>query len=248
MTAREESVEPQTWGRSHEVAVLAALELIPGVGGTLATVVEEVFDRRRARVHDLATGVLAQVAPADLIDRLRADPRFGDLFVLALERVARADWEPKRAAMGRVVVEALSTTAGWRWTKANGCSWHCTNLKPGTSPSSHSSMRRLIACRSVRGSGSQRSLDWKPLSGRSIGTAQSSRLLITACSTVPHLRLNDSWPSCRWPLSPGTRLVVGASVGRRSTSSLPLTTPPACDTRPGARDRRVCSAAGSASC
>lgn len=112
MTADEGgAVTPEPWGRNHEVAVLAMLEVLPGVGGALATVVGEVFDRRRARVREFATQVLDQAPPAELIERLRRDPRFGDLFVLAVERVARADWEPKRVAMGRVVVRALTEPA-----------------------------------------------------------------------------------------------------------------------------------------
>jgi hypothetical protein len=101
-------VEIERWGRGHEVALLAILELIPGVGGAVATIVDGILDRRRERGRDFGAQVLGEVVPEELLSRLRADYRFGDLFVAALERVAVTGWKEKREAMGRVVVQALN--------------------------------------------------------------------------------------------------------------------------------------------
>ena len=51
--------------------------------------------------------MLQEVTSDELINRLRTDPRFGDLFVRTLESARTAGWEAKRQAMGRVVVQAL---------------------------------------------------------------------------------------------------------------------------------------------
>ena len=51
--------------------------------------------------------MLQEVTSDELINRLRTDPSFGDLFVRTLESARTAGWEAKRQAMGRVVVQAL---------------------------------------------------------------------------------------------------------------------------------------------
>ena len=104
---------PERWSGGHDIALLALIDAaaelaVPGFGGAFATAVGGILERRRARMSEFLTGVVASAPPDALLDRLRADPRFGDLFVNALQRVATAGWEPKRVAMGRVVLQALN--------------------------------------------------------------------------------------------------------------------------------------------
>jgi hypothetical protein len=97
--------EGERWG---EVAVMAGLALVPTVGGSLSVVAGEMYERRRRRVAQFGSDVLADRSADELIDRLRSDERFGELFVRAATSVATTWWAPKRAAMGNVVRAALA--------------------------------------------------------------------------------------------------------------------------------------------
>ena len=109
----EDEVRPEQWGTAHEIALLVVLEVaaelvLPRSGGPLVTVAGAIFERRRQWVERLAAEVLSEVPSEGFLARLQADERFGDLFVKALRHVQDAGWEPKRRAMGRVVVQAYA--------------------------------------------------------------------------------------------------------------------------------------------
>jgi len=91
----------------QEVVVLAGLSAVPYAGGPLSVVADELLARRRRRVAELGVAVLEGHDVEDLLDRLRSDERFGELFVRAAEATAISGWEPKRRAMGAVIRSAL---------------------------------------------------------------------------------------------------------------------------------------------
>lgn len=74
--------------RGLKVAIVAGLSAIPLVGGPISVVAEEVLDRRRRRVAELGSDVLAEHDAEDVLARLRSDERFGELFVRAAEAAA----------------------------------------------------------------------------------------------------------------------------------------------------------------
>ncbi len=90
-----------------EVAIVAGLAGVPHVGGPMAVVAAELFDRRRVRVAELGTDLLADYDAAEVLDHLRSDERFGEVFLRAAEVTAVSSWAPKRRAMGAVVRAAL---------------------------------------------------------------------------------------------------------------------------------------------
>jgi hypothetical protein len=94
-------------GRWLEVAVIAGLAVVPVAGGPMSVVADELFERRRRRIARLGADVLADHDADEVLDRLRTDERFGEIFVRAAEATAVSAWEPKRRAMGLVVRAAL---------------------------------------------------------------------------------------------------------------------------------------------
>lgn len=106
MDKASESPEPDG-GRWLEVAVVAGLAGVPVVGGSVAVVAAELFERRHARVSGLGADLLADHEPDEVIERLRSDERFGELFLRAAEATAVSSWGRKRRAMGAVVRAAL---------------------------------------------------------------------------------------------------------------------------------------------
>ena len=103
-----ETNDPERWG---EVALEAGLALVPGIGGSRAVVAGEQFEVRRRRVKQLGSDLIAEHPAEEVIGRLRADERFGEVFLRAATAVAVTHWEPKRKAMGRVVGQALGDDA-----------------------------------------------------------------------------------------------------------------------------------------
>ena len=89
------------------MAVVAGLSTIPIVGGPLSVVADELFERRRQRVAQLGSELLIDHDTENVLDRLRTDERFGELFVRAADTVAVTWWAPKRTAMRKVVRAVL---------------------------------------------------------------------------------------------------------------------------------------------
>lgn len=101
----QDADEADRWG---EVAVLAGFSLVPTVGGSLSVVAGEMFERRRRRIAQFESDVMVDRDPDELLDRLRDDERFGELFARAATSVAVTWWAPKREAMGKVVRSVLA--------------------------------------------------------------------------------------------------------------------------------------------
>jgi len=92
--------------------VKAGLELVPWIGGALATLVGDIADRRRERVLDFAEVAIELVGDASgFLARLQANERVADMFVQAAFSAAGSSFEPKRRAMGRVVGQAATDDA-----------------------------------------------------------------------------------------------------------------------------------------
>jgi hypothetical protein len=93
--------------RSNEAVLLeVGLNLIPGVGGAIASAAGEIGARQRQWVAHFGTKFSEQQTE-ELLARLQADERFGDFFVHAARAVAFTAWAPKREAMGQAVLQAL---------------------------------------------------------------------------------------------------------------------------------------------
>lgn len=103
--ARTHSVNEVESERAHwlEVAVVAGIAAVPAVGSSMSVVTQAVFDRRRSRVAELGDAVLADHDRTLIVERLRDDERFGELFVRTCESTALESWLPKRQAMALVV-------------------------------------------------------------------------------------------------------------------------------------------------
>jgi hypothetical protein len=96
-----------TEARSNSAVVVdVILNLIPVVGGAVASFTGEIEARHRDRIAHFGSKFSAQQTEA-LLARLQADERFGDMFVRAATQIAFTAWAPKRQAMGQVVLEAL---------------------------------------------------------------------------------------------------------------------------------------------
>lgn len=94
-----------------QTAIKVALNLVPYVGGALATIYEDWLGRRRARVERIAEVALAHYAKSDedFVRRLSEDPRLASLFVTALEAAAATAVEEKVTALGLLLADAAST-------------------------------------------------------------------------------------------------------------------------------------------
>ena len=95
-----------------QVIVLAGVELVPGVGGAMARLLEATLEADRRRVAQV--GNAAREATGDdglLVRRLEQDERLRDMLLEAVEAGARSSHEPKRVAMGRVLAQAVNDDA-----------------------------------------------------------------------------------------------------------------------------------------
>jgi hypothetical protein len=95
-----------------QTTIKVALNLVPYVGGALATIYEDWLSRRRASVERVAEVTLANYGKSDeeFVRRLREDVRLASLFVTALEAAAATAVEAKVTALGLLLADAASTT------------------------------------------------------------------------------------------------------------------------------------------
>ncbi|MFA9430962.1 hypothetical protein [Egicoccus sp. AB-alg2] len=95
--------------RAHlETAVKAALSLVPGIGGALATIVGDELDRRRQSGRETAEFIIKGVADGDvLLQRLREHEQLSSIFAAAVEAGMRTTLREKRRAMAVAVSRAV---------------------------------------------------------------------------------------------------------------------------------------------
>lgn len=92
-----------------ETTIKAILNLVPWVGGSIATVYEDYMDRRRERLRHTVTAAAERLGDDGahrLVDRLSSDERFADLFWGAIEEASKSAVEAKRAAIGHALADA----------------------------------------------------------------------------------------------------------------------------------------------
>lgn len=91
-----------------ETTAKAALALVPGVGGALATVVGDELDRRRRAARETAELVVAGVADSEiLLRRLREDEQLSSLFAAAIEAGMRSTLREKRRALAAAITRGV---------------------------------------------------------------------------------------------------------------------------------------------
>ena len=98
------TARPSVGSLSHSWPVTLAFRLSAGL---YAVVADELFDRHRHTSPRSGFELLVDHDADHVLDRLRNDERFGELFVRAAETVAVTWWKQKRAAIGKVVVHAV---------------------------------------------------------------------------------------------------------------------------------------------
>lgn len=100
--------QPRGSPSKNETAIKAVLELVPFVGGAIATIFGDHMERRRGRIQETAAAAVDRVGgDADRItDRLKSDERFADIFFDGLAAASRSSIEAKRVAIGHALGDA----------------------------------------------------------------------------------------------------------------------------------------------
>lgn len=93
-------------------AVVAGLNLVPGVGGALAAVADRALtDLRQERAREFGRSLMELATEEDVVRRLSTDERLADVFARAVAASVRTSHEAKRQAMARVVAGASTDGA-----------------------------------------------------------------------------------------------------------------------------------------
>jgi len=97
-----------------ETAVKVALDLIPFVGGALSTIVEDHLERRRLRVRLTVEDAVDRLGGDEtkLLDRLKADEDFADLFLEAVNAAAGTSLDAKRRAFAQALADGTQEAEG----------------------------------------------------------------------------------------------------------------------------------------
>lgn len=95
-----------------ETALLAAVSLIPWVGGPLAIVAERTMERSRSNVAETGAAAIAEVGDPELfLQRIQQDERLAYMLLNAAEAAERSSLAAKRRLLGRVVGRAARDPA-----------------------------------------------------------------------------------------------------------------------------------------
>lgn len=97
-----------------ETGIKAALALIPVIGGALAVVADDHMDRRRARVEQMVTEAVALLPDngEGLVQRVRDDEEFADLFFTAVRGASETHVEAKRRTFARLLADGMDEAQG----------------------------------------------------------------------------------------------------------------------------------------
>ncbi|QCB92457.1 hypothetical protein [Cellulomonas shaoxiangyii] len=90
-----------------EVLQLAAVNLLPGIGGSFAVLLEQAHARDRARAAEYAEHVVERTGVERLGQRLTDDPILESTFIRAAEAAVRTGVNAKRALLAQVVAAAV---------------------------------------------------------------------------------------------------------------------------------------------